>query len=81
MIETPLKGLFPPTYVPEGRVNLSELVRRGIAKPPELPNTRIEDARQLQAGATSEHDFLKEHGFVLLDAPTAPAPSRELVTQ
>jgi hypothetical protein len=70
MIETQLKGLFPPSFVASGRVNLSELMQRGIGKPPELPDIRIKDARLLQSDATSEHDFLEEHGFVLLHAPT-----------
>ena len=71
MIETQLRGLFPPGFVAQGRINLSELMRRGVAKPPELPTIRIEDARPLQAGAASEHQFLETHGFVLLRAPTA----------
>lgn len=71
MIETQLRGLFPPGYVADGRVNLSELMRRGVGKPPQLPEMRIEDARLLQADAISGHDFLEEHGFVLLHAPTS----------
>jgi hypothetical protein len=71
MIETPLPGQFPQSFTASGRVNLSQLARdyKGHT-PPTFPPTRIKDARPLQAGR-NEADFLDEHGFVLLDAPTA----------
>jgi hypothetical protein len=72
MIETELRGLFPPDYEAAGRLNLSELMRSGaVERPSRLPDVRIEDARALQASMTSERDFLDEHGFVLLTAPSA----------
>jgi hypothetical protein len=71
MIETPLFGLFPPGYVAEGRINLSQLIRSDTGRPSANPSSRIADARPLQASASSEAEFLAEHGFVLLDAPTA----------
>lgn len=70
MIETQLKGKFPAGFRATERINLSELMRNGTGKPPANPPTRIGDGRALQADATSEADFLAEHGFVLLDAPT-----------
>ena len=71
MIETQLMGQFPPGFRATERINLSELVRNAAgARPPRNPPTQIRDARALQAQATSEADFLAEHGFVLLDAPT-----------
>ena len=71
MIETQLMGQFPPGFRATERINLSELVRNPAgARPPRNPPTQIRDARALQAQATSEADFLAEHGFVLLDAPT-----------
>lgn len=70
MIETQLKGQFPAGFKSGERINLSELVRNGTGRPPQNPQTQIHDARALQAQATSEADFLAEHGFVLLDAPT-----------
>jgi len=73
MIETQLKGQFPAGFRSAERVNLSELMRNGTGKPPPTPPTRISDARVLQARAVSEADFLADHGFVLLDAPTRVA--------
>lgn len=70
MIETKLRGQFPPGYRASERINLSELMRSGTGRPPQNPPTRIGDARALQARAASEADFFDEHGFVLLDAPT-----------
>ena len=71
MIETQLKGQFPAGFRATERINLSELMRNAKGPPPaQNPPTRIENARLLQAGATSEADFLAEHGFVLLKAPT-----------
>ncbi len=70
MIETQLRGQFPPGFRATGRINLSELMRNATGRPPQNPSTRICDARVLQAEAASEADFLAEHGFVLLDAPT-----------
>lgn len=70
MIETQLRGQFPAGFRATERINLSELVRNATGSPPQNPPTRIRDARALQAQARSEADFLAEHGFVLLDAPT-----------
>jgi hypothetical protein len=70
MIEAQLKGQFPAGFRSAARLNLSELARSGTGRPPQPPPTRIADARTLQANATSEADFLAQHGFVLLDAPT-----------
>jgi hypothetical protein len=70
MIETQLRGQFPPGFRATERINLSELMRNATGRPPQNPPTRIGDARALQAEAVSEADFLAEHGFVLLDAPT-----------
>jgi len=70
MIEVQLNGQFPPGYRSAERINLSELMRSGTGRPPQKPTTRIDNARLLQANATSEADFLAEHGFVLLKAPT-----------
>lgn len=70
MIETRLMGQFPPDFRATERINLSQLVRNGTGRPPQNPPTRIRDARALQAQAGSAADFLAEHGFVLLDAPT-----------
>jgi hypothetical protein len=69
MIETQLRGQFPPGFRAAERINLSELMRNATGRPPPNPPTRICDARALQAEAASEADFLAEHGFVLLDAP------------
>ena len=71
MIETILNGQFPPDFVAGERINLSQLMQSGMRRPPANPPTRITDARPLQAKAASEHNFLEQHGFVLLDAPTA----------
>jgi len=75
MIEVQFNGQFPPGYRAAERINLSELMRsRGeTAPPPPKPPTRIGNARLLQADATSEADFLGQHGFVLLKAPTRVA--------
>lgn len=73
MIETQLRGQFPPDFVAHERIDLSALMRNGTVRPPANPPTRIYDARPLQAEAASEQAFLEEHGFVLLDAPTAVA--------
>ena len=70
MIETQLRGQFPSGFRAAERINLSELMRNATGRPPQNPQTRIRDARALQAEAASEADFLAEHGFVLLDAPT-----------
>jgi hypothetical protein len=70
MIETQLTGQFPAGFRSTDRINLSELVRNATGRPPRNPPMRIRDARALQAQATSEADFLAEHGFVLLNAPT-----------
>ena len=70
MIEVQLNGQFPPGYRSAERINLSELMRSGTARPSQKPLTRIGNARLLQADAKSEADFLAEHGFVLLKAPT-----------
>ena len=70
MIETRLRGQFPPAFGAAERINLSELMRNATGRPPQNPPTRICDARALQAKAASEADFLAEHGFVLLNAPT-----------
>ncbi|HMI20663.1 MAG TPA: CmcJ/NvfI family oxidoreductase [Sphingomonas sp.] len=70
MIETQLRGQFPSDFRASERINLSELMRNATGRAPQNPPTRILDARALQAEATSEADFLAEHGFVLLDSPT-----------
>jgi hypothetical protein len=70
MIEVQFNGQFPPGFRAAERINLSELARNATGKPPRIPPTHIHDARALQAKARSEADFLAEHGFVLLDAPT-----------
>lgn len=71
MIETQLNGQFPPGFHSAERINLSELMRnKKGAKPPSNPPTRIRNGRDLQDGSRSEADFLAEHGFALLDAPT-----------
>jgi len=70
MIETQLAGQFPSGFTAAERINLSELMRNATGRPPQNPPARIHDARVLQARATSEADFLAEHGFVLLTAPT-----------
>jgi len=70
MIEVQFNGQFPPGYRAAERINLSELIRSSSGAPPQKPWTRIGNARLLQADATSEADFLAEHGFVLLKAPT-----------
>ena len=70
MIETILDGQFPPGFRAAERINLSELMRNATGTPPQNPPTRIRDARALQARATSEAEFMAEHGFVLLKAPT-----------
>lgn len=71
MIQTRLNGRFPPDYVIGERVNLTRLMREGVARLPLNPPTEIADARPLQAQAASEAAFFDRHGFVLLDAPTA----------
>jgi hypothetical protein len=71
MIEVQFNGQFPPGYRAAERINLSELMRSSTGRPPQKPSTRIRNARLLQADATSEADFLAEHGFVLLKAPTS----------
>lgn len=75
MIETQLKGLFPPDFEASERINLSQLIRSGggSRRPPTHPVSRIDDARRIQAEASSEQAFLAEHGFVLLNATTAVA--------
>ena len=75
MIEVQFNGQFPPGYRAAERINLSELMRSRseTAPPPPKPPTRIGNARLLQADATSEADFLGQHGFVLLKAPTRMA--------
>ena len=70
MIEVQFNGQFPPGYRAAERINLSELMRSSTGRPPQKPSTRIRNARLLQTDATSEADFLAEHGFVLLKAPT-----------
>jgi hypothetical protein len=72
MIEVQFNGQFPPGYRSAERINLSELMRNRseTARPSPKPPTRIANARLLQANAASESDFLAEHGFVLLKAPT-----------
>jgi len=70
MIEVQFNGQFPPGYRAAERINLSELMRNATGSPPPRPWTRIGNARLLQADATSEADFLAQHGFVLLKAPT-----------
>ena len=70
MIEVQLNGQFPAGYRAAERINLSELMRTGTGRPPPKPWTPIGNARLLQADVTSEADFLAEHGFVLLKAPT-----------
>jgi len=75
MIEVQFNGQFPPGYRAAERINLSELMRSRSerAPAPPKPPTRIGNARLLQADATSEADFLGQHGFVLLKAPTRVA--------
>lgn len=74
MIETRLNGQFPPGFTASERINLSQLSRdSGAVPPPANPPLHIQDARPLQAQAASEAAFLDQHGFVLLDAPTAVA--------
>jgi hypothetical protein len=69
MIETILPGHFPPSFKPDGRVHLSQLMRENRGYRPEsLPPTRVHDARPLQGGR-NESEFLDEYGFVLLNAP------------
>lgn len=71
MIETPLPGHFPPSFTATGRINLSQLARENKGyRPQPFPPTRVDDARPLQKGR-NEAEFLDEHGFVLLEAPTA----------
>lgn len=70
MLEVQFNGQFPPGYRAAERINLSELMRSGTARPSPKPPTRIGNARLLQADAASEADFFAEHGFVLLKAPT-----------
>ena len=67
-----LRGLFPPEFKPEGRLQID--IRTGPPPGFEVPSFgpyRIEDARPLQARAQSEATFFDEHGFVLLPHQTA----------
>jgi len=75
MIEAQLNGQFPAGFRSADRINLSELMRNmgGTGMPPRNPQTRIRSGRDLQDGSVSEADFLAEHGFALLNAPTRVA--------
>ena len=69
MVLAQLNGFFPPDFTgPIPTIDLSNPPQRPRR---EYPPTEIHDARKLQASATSEDEFLAEHGFVLLPHVTA----------
>lgn len=70
MIEAQFNGQFPSGFRSTERINLSELMRTATGKPPRNPPTPVRDGRALQGAGMSEADFLADHGFALLDAPT-----------
>jgi hypothetical protein len=71
MVQATLNGFLPPDFAGDEapRINI------GDAPAPEYrqtyPPVEIGDARALQASATSEADFFRQHGFVLLPHATA----------
>lgn len=69
MVQAPLYGFFPPDFTgPMPAIDLRNPPQRPGQ---EFPPVEIHDARQLQASARSEAEFLAEHGFVLLPHRTA----------
>lgn len=69
MVQAQLNGFIPSEFTgPMPMIDLRNPPQRPLR---EFPPVEIHDARKLQGSATSEADFLAEHGFVLLRHRTA----------
>src|SRR2546423_12968984 len=67
----PLKGFFPPAFKHPDRLQFDMRQAPAGFTLPDFGPFQIEDARPLQAQATSAADFFDARGFVLLSHPTA----------
>jgi hypothetical protein len=69
MVHAHLYGFLPPDFT--GPMPTMDLRNPPKGPYPSFPPVEVEDARLLQASASSESQFLAEHGFVLLPHRTA----------
>ena len=69
MVQAQLNGFLPPDFT--GPMPIIDVRNPPKGARREYPLIEIEDARRLQAAASSEAEFLSEHGFVLLSHETA----------